>query len=120
MKLFSNFTIKYEAPDYGLLLINDIDESMNNIVHKQSDELKAKDINLLKNLPRFSITRHKHNKFTYSIATWHEKKVDHHLIVTQCKRYILFSYGRIYTSGFIITSDDSIRDAENDELAEYK
>lgn len=120
MKLFSNFTIKYEAPDYGLLLINNIDEAMNNIVHKQSDELKAKDVNLLMKLPRFSITRHKHNKFTYSIATWHEKKNDCHLIVTQCKRYILFSYGRIYTSGFIITSDDSIRDAENHELAEYK
>jgi|GEM_PF-4519456 len=120
MGFLSNYSIKFEVPDVGIVIIDDTDQAICDLVHEKNNELKNMCPEILRRLPQFNIEKFKIQNNSYGIATWHDEYPDHDLYVTQCKRYIFFQYGPLYTAGFILHRDGSIVHATDSDLREYK
>lgn len=120
MWLIPNLNIKLEAPSVGVVFIHETDQAIFEIVHQKKHDLKEMGAEYLCKLARFTIDKRKVQNRSYAIATWHEEHEGKHLIVTQCKRYIFFQYGPMFTAGLIVNKDGTIIDATDKQLASYK
>jgi len=116
----SNLNIHLETPAVGVVVINEMDQAIFNIVRQKNDALKRMGAEHLCKLARFTVEKRNIQNRSYAIATWHEKQDGNHLFVTQCKRYVFFQYGPMFTAGFIVNKDNSIIDATDKQLIDYK
>lgn len=119
MWLIPSLNIKL-APSVGVVFIHEADQAIFDIVQKKNRKFKNMNVEHLSNLARFAIEKKNIQNRSYAIAIWHEKLEEYHLIVTQCKRYIFFQYGPMFTAGIIVNKDGSITDATDKQLAHYK
>jgi hypothetical protein len=54
-------------------------------------------------------------------GVWHDPTVEgEDLFVTQCKRRIFLGFGRMFAEGFVLDAEGQTRDAEDEQMWDYR
>lgn len=108
----------------GCERMKDIDNSLSEVVKSRLAALRSLDLKTLRALPQYSSEVISIEDRTFSLGIYHELlDTGDDLIVVQCynqkSKFLWMTAGTMHAQGFVVQTDENIRDAEEKLLWDY-
>jgi hypothetical protein len=98
-----------------------IDQAIYEKVTRRKQELMTLAPDALRSLPEYSPEEFTACGKDQHLGLWHHKtQSDEDIFVVQCKRYIFLGYGHMFAEGFVLNSSNTIREAEEELMWDYR